>query len=64
MEKDESQNVFLVYNKISVWFDENRPQDLYEKKYLDPLISLLGEGASVLDLGCGTGKPILLVCTA
>ncbi|WP_443944642.1 class I SAM-dependent DNA methyltransferase [Pedobacter sp. AW1-32] len=59
MEKDESQNVFKVYNKIAVWFDENRPKDLSEKKYLDTLISLIGEGAFVLDLGCGTGKPIL-----
>ncbi|MES2807742.1 MAG: class I SAM-dependent methyltransferase [Bacteroidota bacterium] len=56
----ETQNVYKVYNKIGQWFDENRPKGLImEKPYLDDMISTLPADASVLDLGCGTGKPML-----
>jgi len=53
------QNVFEVYNKIGDWFAENRPQNLMEKKYLDKLMSLIPTGGSILDVGCGSGFPIL-----
>lgn len=52
-------NVFETYNIIAGWFSENRYQGLMEKAYLDKLIEIAGKGASVLDLGCGTGMPIM-----
>lgn len=58
MEQDEKENVYEVYNKIALWYSENRSAELKEKKYLDSLIAHLPIGGSVLDLGCGTGKPI------
>ncbi|TDO23869.1 class I SAM-dependent methyltransferase [Pedobacter duraquae] len=59
MEKGERNNVYRVYDKIAAWFAENRINGLLEQKYLERLISLLPKNALVLDLGCGTGKPIL-----
>jgi len=57
--KNEKNNVFKTYNIIANWFFENRDQQLTEKAYLDKLIEIAGKGASVLDLGCGTGMPIM-----
>ena len=59
MQKGESKNVYKVYDKIAHWFAANRYTGLLEKSYLDELIDFLPKGGSVLDLGCGTGKPIL-----
>lgn len=59
MEEDERKNVYEVYNEIAVWYSENRCTKLKEKKYLDSLIAHLPIEGHVLDLGCGTGKPIL-----
>lgn len=59
MAKNESKNVFKVYNKIANWFAENRCVDLIEQNYLEALISEIKSNADVLDIGCGTGKPIL-----
>ena len=47
------------YNRIAVWFDNNRTRTLIEKPYLDYLAQALSPGAAILDLGCGTGEPIL-----
>lgn len=52
-------NVFETYNIIAGWFSENRSRGLMEKAYLDKLIDITGKGASVLDIGCGTGMPIM-----
>jgi cyclopropane fatty-acyl-phospholipid synthase-like methyltransferase len=59
MEKGESKNVFRVYDKIASWFSKNRDVGLIERNYLDKLIEFLPKEGNVLDLGCGTGKPIL-----
>ena len=57
--KDDQNNVFETYNIIANWFLENRDQQLMEKAYLDKLMEIAGNGASVLDLGCGTGMPMM-----
>lgn len=57
--KNEKKNVFKAYNLIADWFSENRHQEVMEKAYLDSLIKIIGKGAKVLDLGCGTGVPIM-----
>jgi SAM-dependent methyltransferase len=61
--KREKVNAYTVYNKIATWFHADRDSGLMEKKYLDDLISRLPGQASVLDLGCGTGVPILKYLT-
>lgn len=48
-----------VYNKISDWFDSARTKDLsLERKILNMVEPLLPSGASLLDVGCGSGEPI------
>jgi SAM-dependent methyltransferase len=59
MEKGERKNVYKAYNKMGKWFDENRYAGLEEKTYLDDLLKRVPLNASILDLGCGSGKPIL-----
>ena len=58
MKDREKKNVFKVYDIVGDWFFENRSQSLMEKDHLDSLISKLPVNARILDLGCGTGKPI------
>ena len=59
MGNGERKNVYEVYNRIAKWFSENRYTGLLEKNHLDSLIEHLPVEGTVLDLGCGTGKPIL-----
>jgi ubiquinone/menaquinone biosynthesis C-methylase UbiE len=59
MEKGERENVYKVYNKIAKWFSENRYALLNEDTYLEDMLGRLPPDATILDLGCGTGKPIL-----
>lgn len=51
--------VTTAYDKIAGWFDRTRTRTLIEQPYLDYLTRELKEGASILDLGCGTGEPLL-----
>lgn len=53
-----SQDVCDAYNRIIDWFDDARTKTLMEKEYLDLALTYLKSGASILDLGCGTGEPI------
>jgi cyclopropane fatty-acyl-phospholipid synthase-like methyltransferase len=57
--ENRKNNVFETYNIIAGWFAENRSQELMGKAYLDKLIDIVGTDASVLDLGCGTGMPVM-----
>lgn len=47
-----------VYERQADWFAENRRQQLTEKPWLDHFLSHVPDGGHILDLGCGTGKPI------
>lgn len=60
MENAERKNVYKVYDKIASWFSENRYNKLIEKNYLDNLIEHIPAEGYVLDLGGGTGKPLLV----
>ena len=51
-------NVSQTYDVMAGWYCDARSQDLFEKPYLDKLITNLPEAAQVLDLGCGAGQPI------
>src|SRR3989339_1878009 len=54
----DKNNVYKDYEIIAEWFDEHRSRELFEKPYLDKVISYLVPGAKILDLGCGMGEPI------
>lgn len=47
-----------VYEKHAHGWDKHRPRVFFEKNWLDKFFHLLPEKGSVLDVGCGTGKPI------
>lgn len=52
-------NVYEIYNVIAGWFDSERSKDLkMEIEHLQKLCSYLKPNAKILDLGCGTGRPI------
>ena len=56
---NKKHNVFKTYDIIADWFSQNRNSVLMEKAYLDQLIAIVGISGSVLDLGCGTGMPMM-----
>jgi SAM-dependent methyltransferase len=55
---DASRNVIAIYNEHGADFDSLRGRSLAEKPWLDRFTSLLPNGASILDIGCGSGEPI------
>lgn len=52
------ENTKSVYEKQAGDWHSIRTQTLFEKPFLDHFISLLPQGASLLDLGCGSGVAI------
>jgi len=48
------------YDAIADWFEEQRNSSrrLMEKEYLDAVLERLPVHGHILDLGCGTGRPI------
>lgn len=58
MTKTSKDKVYQSYDKMYNWFDEHRSRELFEKPYLDLVISYLKPDAKILDLGCGMGEPI------
>ncbi|WP_413289027.1 class I SAM-dependent methyltransferase [Bdellovibrio sp. HCB337] len=55
----DKSKVYETYNKIGSWFDNVRSKDLsFELHHLEALTSHLQKGAKILDLGCGSGRPI------
>ncbi len=59
IKKSDKQRVYLAYNEIIDWMEQARTQDLsLEQHYLDMIVQYLPECSSVLDVGCGTGKPL------
>jgi SAM-dependent methyltransferase len=48
----------LYDENADVWDRLRAPGSLFEKPWLDRFLSLLGPGATILDLGCGSGQPI------
>ncbi len=47
-----------LYQRHASDWDKERERGLYEKVWLDRLLALIPVGASVLDVGCGSGEPI------
>lgn len=55
---DASRNVIRLYTEHGADFDKQRDRSLVEKTWLDRFTSLLPDGGSILDIGCGSGEPI------
>lgn len=47
-----------VYEANAARWDAERSRSLFERRWLDRLLSYVPEGAGVLDIGCGAGEPI------
>ena len=53
-----SREVIKLYTDHGADFDKERGRSLAEKTWLDRFTSLLPDGGSILDIGCGSGEPI------
>ena len=48
----------LYQRHANVWIERRGPGPLFEKSWLDRFLALMPERPRVLDLGCGSGRPI------
>lgn len=53
-----AQNIIEIYKKHARAWTELRGDFLYEKAWLDLFLTLIPAHPTLLDLGCGSGKPI------
>jgi SAM-dependent methyltransferase len=54
----EAELIIGLYRRHASAWARDRGKQLFEKAWLDRFRALLPPGASVLDIGCGTGEPI------
>lgn len=55
----DKNKVYESYDQIGDWFDKHRSKDLsFEKHILDKVVSYLPVNGKILDIGCGSGRPI------
>jgi len=47
-----------VYEQNAARFDAERPKGLHERVWLDRFLDVLPARATILDVGCGAGRPI------
>ena len=50
--------IISIYRRYAKAWNDLRGQWLYEKTWLDRFLGLLPAQAKILDLGCGSGRPI------
>ena len=55
---ESAQNIIEIYKKHARACTELRGNFLYEKAWLDHFLALIPQHSKILDLGCGSGKPI------
>lgn len=53
-----AKSIIDLYERHAEAFDSDRGKSLFEREWLDRFRAVAGAGASVLDLGCGSGDPI------
>jgi SAM-dependent methyltransferase len=53
-----AENIIEIYEKKARAWTELRATCLYEKVWLDRFLELLPQHSNILDLGCGSAKPI------
>ncbi|OCX66197.1 hypothetical protein BFP70_07945 [Thioclava sp. SK-1] len=51
-------DISTTYARVATQWHAQRNRSLFERPWLQRLVTGLGPGASVLDLGCGSGEPI------
>lgn len=54
----EWEQVVDLYQRHAIDWDGERNRDLFERPWLDRFLAPLRPGASILDIGCGSGEPI------
>src|SRR5579872_2977754 len=54
----ESESIISLYEQYANEWDKERGRSLFEKRWLDRLLTLLPPKASILDIGCGSAEPI------
>jgi predicted TPR repeat methyltransferase len=55
---DASTRIVSLYERHARTFDRERGKNLFERRWLDRFRAVVGAGASILDIGCGSGEPI------
>lgn len=58
MQEHLAQNIIDIYRKHGRAWTALRGEFLYEKDWLDRFLSFIPSHGTILDLGCGSGKPI------
>lgn len=58
----EADNIIGLYRRHARAWDERRGDRLREQAWLDRFLALLPQGGRVLDLGCGSGRPLARYC--
>ncbi|RLZ09977.1 class I SAM-dependent methyltransferase [Acinetobacter sp. 2JN-4] len=58
MQADLAKNIIDIYKKHGRAWTERRGNHLYEKTWLDQFLALIPSHSQLLDLGCGSAKPI------
>jgi SAM-dependent methyltransferase len=53
-----SERIISLYQRHAVDWDRERGRSLLEKDWLDRFLALVPQGASILDIGCGSAEPI------
>ncbi|MGP6088033.1 class I SAM-dependent methyltransferase [Antarctobacter jejuensis] len=51
-------SLHATYERQAARYDADRDQSLFERPWLDRVLTDVAPGAAVLDLGCGAGRPI------
>ena len=54
----DADRIMGLYERHAHEWDADRGRSLFEKAWLDRFLGLLSPGASILDIGCGSGEPI------
>ena len=58
----DADRIIDLYNRHATAWDKARGDRLREGAWLDRFLALLPPGGSVLDLGCGSGRPVARYC--
>ena len=52
------EDILATYERVAINFAHQRDQSLFERRWLDRMLSVTPPPRRVLDLGCGSGNPI------
>jgi SAM-dependent methyltransferase len=61
---DEADRIIGLYERHALAFDSQRGHRFFEKPWLDRFTATLSPGASILDIGCGSGEPMAAALVA